>query len=93
MGFPDIPFKDEVYSVAARPLTPSEVEQVYYETERNVRIWFEDPRGWTLDGFIGFHVSAAMFRFQLSQEQARYVRDKLREDCKADLPSVNEGGK
>lgn len=79
-------WKIESYTVAARPVTQEELDgPVFCETEKDVRVWFEDPRGWTLPEFIGFHVSKAQFRFQLTPEQAQHLRDLLRKYFRSDI--------
>lgn len=58
--------KQERYSVAARPLTERELNQLIDQTVQESKIWFDDPRSWlTYSGFLGFQIHRAMFQYQI----------------------------
>jgi hypothetical protein len=66
----DIPRKKEVYSVAARKLTPEELKHVAYLCEKECRIFHEDPRAWpNYDVFIGHQINKFMFEYQIGLDQ------------------------
>lgn len=63
-----VPFKKELYSVAARKLTPEELMQAAYLCARDCRIFHEDPRVWpNYDVFIGHQISKYILEFQINE--------------------------
>jgi hypothetical protein len=65
-----VPTKLEEYSVAARPLTPDEIEILARKVVDEAGIWFDDKGAHpTFDSFLGMQIGLAILWGQLKGKE------------------------